>query len=387
MSASTTIDATTSFPSTTEALSATIVLFALICGVTMVFKRQYHRQEVEVERDWCKDGETREWKKEDGQSRAQGGAGGRSSSQTSLPPSSGHQGPVSNSNPSTPAPTPNEQPPPDPHLDGGDDNPNDESHSEGDHSTSGSSRPTSPPHGDGDDDPPPPTNHVDCDIPPSSRDSFNLRVLLVIAVILCALLRTLVFVAVRKLQSVRQIVVLGVEALDRSTQNLRSSVRVALERPEWLKSLMKSSVQVFWTRSGSSTTEEVQEWFLEEMKSEEVIKGNLHEEDTTITHKRAFGSDSSPSSRGVAVLSNVLVDVEPIQELVVDYPIAASVSTSTTVTNPSSSAVASSLSSAATHLSRYNIAIIIIIPAHHRCFIAAFDGGYRHICSSLIRDM
>ncbi|TFK71939.1 hypothetical protein BDN72DRAFT_836860 [Pluteus cervinus] len=360
MPASTTIDATSSFSSTTQTfLSATVVLFAIICGGMMVFKRQYHRQEgVKVEGESRKGGESREWKKEDGQRRVQGG-GGQPSSQTSLSPSPGHQGPVSNSSSSTPAPpashsppastpTLNQQPPPDPrpnrNPDGGDDNPNDESHSEGDHSTSGSSRPTSPPDGDGDDDPPPPTNHVGYDISPRSRDSFNLRVLLVVAIILCAFLRTLVFIAVRKRQSVRQIVVLGVEALDRSTQNLRSSVGVALERPEWLKSLMTSSVLVFWTQLGSTTTEEIQEMFVEEMKFEEVIKGKVHEdqEDTTITHNQAFGYGSSPSSRGVAVLSNVLVDVEPIQELELDYPIPLSVLASTTVTTPSSSTVASS---------------------------------------------
>ncbi|TFK59459.1 hypothetical protein BDN72DRAFT_905828 [Pluteus cervinus] len=284
MLASITVDATTSFALTTQSfLSATVVLFAIIWGGMVVYKCRYHRQE-EVEEE------------------------GEQETEVNIPRKHHHH----------------------------------ESNSEGDDSTSDSSRPTSPPGGDGDDDPPPSTNYVDYDIPSRSGDCFNVRVLLVVVVILCAFLRTFVFITVKKRQSVRQIVVLGVEALDRGTQNLRSSVGVALERPEWLKSLLKSSVLVFWTRLGSTTTEEVQEWFLEEMKSEEVIKGSVHEEDTTITHKHAFGHGSSPSSRGVVVLSNVQMNVEPIQELVVDYPIPASVSTSTTVTTPSSSVVASS---------------------------------------------
>ncbi|TFK71990.1 hypothetical protein BDN72DRAFT_836918 [Pluteus cervinus] len=362
--ASITIDATISSVSTTQSfLSATVILFAIICGGMMVFKRQSHRQQgVEVGGESSKSEENRHSRKEDGQRRGQEGAGGQASSQSPLPSLSGQQGPPANSNSSTPALAPNEQPPPGPssnrNPDGEDDDPNDETHNEEDHTLCSSYRSAPPPGGDGDDDPPPTTNDSDYDIPSRSRDSFNTRVLLVVAIVLCAFIRTMVFIAVRKRQSIRQLVVLSVEALDQSTKNVRSSIGVVLERQEWIKSLMKSSSLVFWTQLGwMTTTEEVQDRFLEEF--EDVFKGKVHEgqEDTTITHKHAFGFGSSLGSRGVVVLSNVPVNIEPIQALELDYPIPLSVSTSTTTTpakatqsqaelpfiaSPSSFAVASS---------------------------------------------
>ncbi|TFK67834.1 hypothetical protein BDN72DRAFT_842599, partial [Pluteus cervinus] len=355
--ASITIDATISSISTTQSfLSATVVLFAIICGGMMVFKRQHHRQQgVQFRGESSKSGENRLSKKEDGQRRGQGGDGPAPPqslllSSTPPPPST-----------SASALAPTEQPPPDPspnrNPDGGDESQDDELRNEGGRPTSDSYRPTPPPGGDGDDDPPP-TNHNDYDTPSRSRDSFNTRVLLIVAIVFCAFIRTMVFIAVRKRQSIRQVVVLGVEAFDRSTKHLlRSSIGVVLDRQEWSKSLMKSSSLVYWTQLGSTTTEDVQDRFLEEF--EDVFKGNVHEgqEDTTITHKHAFGFGSSLGLRGVVVLSNVPVNIEPIQALELDYPIPLSVSTSTTTTpakatqsqaelpfiaSPSSFAVASS---------------------------------------------
>ncbi|TFK64677.1 hypothetical protein BDN72DRAFT_901350 [Pluteus cervinus] len=116
--------------------------------------------------------------------------------------------------PGIPTPSPNRN------LDSGGDDPDDETHHEADNSTSTSYHPTSPPGGD---DGPPPTP-VTTTYHPGPKTLSTHESSWSLAIVFCASVRTLVLIAVGKRQSTRQIVVLGVEALDQNTKNFRLSI-------------------------------------------------------------------------------------------------------------------------------------------------------------------